>query len=126
LLVVLKLVTAQRVNHFALPPRLQKLFAPEMSKRFSLNQLFFEGMLPLGQHRLAENVKVQFRGTDANFELRLASSRDIPHFTVGVLDLLPQHGNPLIRFLEPQLVLPFQSLPHPQKGFERESECHKG
>jgi hypothetical protein len=33
---------------------------------------------------------------------------------VGVVDLLPQHRHPVIRLLEPQLVLPFQALPHPQ------------
>jgi hypothetical protein len=126
LLVVLNLVAAQRVNHLALPPRLQKLFAPDTPKRFSLNQLLFEGMLLFGQDRPAENVKVQFRGTDANFELRLPSSRDTLHFAMCVFDLPPQHRHPMIRFLEPQLALPFQALPHPQKGFERESECHEG
>jgi hypothetical protein len=110
----LKLVAAQRVNHLALPPRLQKLFAADMSKRFSLDQLFFEGMLPFDQDRPAENVKMQFRSTDARFELRPPSSRDILHFSVGVVDLLPQHRHPVIRLLEPQLVLPFQALPHPQ------------
>jgi len=113
LLVVLKLVMAQSVNYFALPPCLQEIFAAGMSKRFGLNQLFFEGMPPLAQHGPAEHIKLQFRRTDPRFELRPPSIRDILHFTVCVFDLLPQHRHPVIRFLQPQLMLPLQALPHP-------------
>jgi hypothetical protein len=43
---------------------------------------------------------------------------------VYVFDLPQHHRNPKIRFLQPQLLLPFQALPHLQKHFEREAECH--
>ncbi len=103
---------AQSVNYFALPSCPQKIFAADMSKRFGFNQLFFERMPPLAQHGPAESIKLQFRRTDPRFELRLPPRCDIFAFALRVFDLLPQHRNPVIRFLQPQLMLPFQALPH--------------
>jgi hypothetical protein len=124
-MVVLKLVMAESVDHLALPPRLQKIFAAGVSKRFSIDQPFFQSMLPFAQNGTAENIKLQFRRTDSRFELSPLPSRDIPDFIVHLVNLLPQRRNEMIRLMEPQLVLPFQTLPHPQEYFERESECHE-
>jgi len=86
--------------------------------------LFFQGMPSLRQNRAAENIKLQFRGADPGFQLRPPPCLDILHSTVYVLDLPQQHGDAQIRFLQPQLLLPFQASTNPQQDFERESECH--
>src|SRR5579863_679668 len=124
-MVVPKLVTAKRVHNFTLSPGELEGCTANLSKRFRLDLLSFENSPPFDQNRVAENVKLQFRCADARHHLRTPACFDIFHSPVYVLDLLPQHGNPVIRFLQAQLLLPFQALPHPQKHFEGKLEGHE-
>jgi len=125
LTVVPKLVTAKRVHDFTLPPGQLEVLAAGVSKSFRLCQLSFQHTLAFDENGMTKLVKLQFRCTDTGFQLRAPAHHDIFHSCVRVFDFLPQPGNPLIRFLQPQLMLPLEALPHSQKHFERESEGHK-
>ena len=117
---------AQHVHNFSLLAGVLKGFTARASIGFSFNQLFFQGKLARSQHGTAENVKLQLCRTNPGFALRASPYLNIFHLTVYVFDLLPQHRNPVIGFLQPQLLLTFQALPQPQKHFERKSKSHKG
>jgi len=126
LVVVLKLVQAKRIHHFALPARLLEVCIAGGSMGFRVYQLLIQN-IPAGcQNGAAENVELQFSCTDPGCQLRPPPDYDLFRFADHVFDLPPQGRDPVIRLLQTQLLLTFQALPHPQQNFERESKSHEG
>jgi hypothetical protein len=105
--VILKPLPAQHVHDFTLLTGLLKVFTAGAAIGFRFGQLFLQSVLALCQDGTAKNVKLQLRCADSGFALRGSPGFDISDLVAHVLDLLPQHRNPVIGCLQPQLLLTF-------------------
>jgi hypothetical protein len=110
----LKLVMAQRLNHFSLLARLAKALAAGISQALRLNQFLLQVMAPLPQHRIAQQMELQFSRAHPGLKLKqpLPCIRSDPG--IQFLNLALQCEDVLVGLMQPQFLLMFQILPQPQ------------